>query len=52
MYIKRGQNGQLKTEIPLMGGNAHGVFKTWYENGQLMYEVSYVNGVGTRIKSL
>lgn len=35
----------IKYEQPYVNGMLHGMYKTWYPNGQIMYKDPYVNDV-------
>ena len=40
------KNGQIASEIPCTKeGETHGIRKTWYANGQLMYEYPFHRGL-------
>ena len=38
------ENGQVKSETPLVNGDAHGISKSYYENGEPLADMPYVNG--------
>ena len=38
------ENGQVKSETPMVNGDVHGNKKWYYENGQLKCEIPFVNG--------
>ncbi len=40
-------NGQLKMEGPVVNGQRHGLWKSWYENGLKWSETTFKSGVKT-----
>ena len=43
--VVRFDSGELKKELPLLGGKLDGLVREWHENGQLIREASYKVGV-------
>ncbi|MBF0503457.1 MAG: hypothetical protein HQM09_25305, partial [Candidatus Riflebacteria bacterium] len=39
------ENGKLWMESPYLNGKQHGIYKSWYENGQLEKEVKFEEGL-------